>query len=72
MVDLPASQLNALVAGGTGAGKSYVAGLIADQLIGLGYTLVVIDPEGDHAGLGRLRSVLVTGGTSCRPQRSPR
>lgn len=61
-VDLPASQLNVLVAGGTGEGKSYVAGLIAEQLIGLGYTLVVVDPEGDHAGLGRLRGVLVTGG----------
>lgn len=61
-VDLPASQLNVVVAGGTGEGKSYVAGLIAEQLIGLGYTLVVIDPEGDHAGLGHLRGVLVTGG----------
>jgi hydroxymethylpyrimidine pyrophosphatase-like HAD family hydrolase len=64
VVDLPASQLNVLVAGGTGEGKSYVAGLVAEQLIELGYTLVVVDPEGDHAGLGRLRGVLVTGGDS--------
>lgn len=63
-MDLPASQLNLLVAGGTGEGKSYVAGLVAEQLIELGYTLVVVDPEGDHAGLGRLRGVLVTGGDS--------
>jgi hypothetical protein len=63
-VDLPASQLNVLIAGGTGEGKSYVAGLVAEQLIGLGYTVVVVDPEGDHAGLGRLRGVLVTGGDS--------
>ena len=32
-------------------GKSYVAGLIAERLIGLGYCVVVIDPEGDHVGL---------------------
>lgn len=64
VVDLPASQLNVLIAGGTGEGKSYVAGLVAEQLIGQGYTLVVVDPEGDHAGLGRLRGVLVTGGDS--------
>jgi hydroxymethylpyrimidine pyrophosphatase-like HAD family hydrolase len=63
-VELPASQLNVLVTGGTGQGKSYVAGLVAEQLVGLGYTLVVVDPEGDHAGLGRLRGVLVTGGDS--------
>ena len=62
VVDLPASQLNVLITGGTGEGKSYVGGLVAEQLIGLGYTLVVLDPEGDHAGLGRLRGVLVTGG----------
>jgi hypothetical protein len=66
VVDLPASQINVLVTGGTGEGKSYVAGLVAEQLIGLGYTLVVVDPEGDHAGLGRLRGVLVTGGDSYR------
>jgi Helicase HerA, central domain len=64
VVDLPASQLNLLVAGGTGDGKSYVAGLVAEQLIELGYTLVIVDPEGDHAGLGSLRGVLVTGGDS--------
>lgn len=66
-VDLPASQLNVLVAGGTGDGKSYVAGLIAEQLIDLGYTLVVVDPEGDHAGLGRLRGVIVTGADTYLP-----
>ena len=61
-VGLPASQLNLAVWGGTGDGKSYMAGLICEQLIGLGYSLVVFDPEGDHVGLGELRGVLVTGG----------
>ena len=45
-VVLPASQINVVVAGGTGEGKSYLAGLIAEQLVGLGYSLFVFDPEG--------------------------
>ena len=61
-VTLPASQLNLAVCGGTGEGKSYLAGLICEQLVRLGYSLVVFDPEGDHVGLGELRDVLVTGG----------
>lgn len=58
-VELPASQINVVVAGGTGEGKSYLAGLIAEQLIGLGYSLFVFDPEGDHVGLAEQRGVLV-------------
>jgi len=58
-VTLPASQINVVVAGGTGQGKSYLAGLMAEQLVGLGYSLFVLDPEGDHVGLGQLRDVLV-------------
>ena len=61
-VSLPASQLNLAVLGGTGEGKSYLAGLICEQLVGLGYSLAVFDPEGDHVGLGDLQGVLVTGG----------
>ncbi|MGO9753993.1 MAG: HAD hydrolase family protein [Solirubrobacteraceae bacterium] len=61
-VTLPASQLNVAVCGGSGDGKSYVAGLICEQLVRLGYSLVVFDPEGDHLGLGELRGVLLTGG----------
>ncbi|MGO9956252.1 MAG: HAD hydrolase family protein [Solirubrobacteraceae bacterium] len=65
-VTLPASQLNLAVCGGTGEGKSYLAGLICEQLVRLGYSLVVFDPEGDHVGLGELRDVLVTGGIERR------
>ncbi len=61
-VTLPASQLNVAVCGGTGEGKSYLAGLICEQLVTLGYSVVVVDPEGDHLGLGELRGVFVTGG----------
>jgi len=61
-VPLPASQLNVAVCGGTGGGKSYLAGLILEQLVRLGYSLVIFDPEGDHRGLGKLHGVFVTGG----------
>lgn len=66
-VSIPASQLNVLIAGSPRRGKSFVAGLIAERLIGLGYSVLVIDPEGDHTGLGRLRGVLVMGGESRFP-----
>ncbi len=58
-VVLPASQVNVLVAGGTGEGKSYLAGLLAEQLVTLGYSVVVLDAEGDHGGLGGLPGVRV-------------
>jgi hydroxymethylpyrimidine pyrophosphatase-like HAD family hydrolase len=59
---IPASQVNVLVTGPPHHGKSYLAGLITEQLITLGYCVVILDPEGDHIGLGRLSSVLVTSG----------
>lgn len=59
---IPASQVNVLITGVPQRGKSYMAGLIAEQLVRLGYSIVVIDPEGDHVGLGGLYRVLVTGG----------
>jgi hydroxymethylpyrimidine pyrophosphatase-like HAD family hydrolase len=63
---LPASQLNIAVYGGSGNGKSYLAGLILEQLVQLGYSLIVFDPEGDHRGLGKLHGVFVTGGQEDR------
>jgi len=65
-VTLPASQLNVAICGGTGEGKSYLAGLVLEQLVRLGYCVVVFDPEGDHRGLGDLHGVYVTGGQEAR------
>lgn len=65
---IPASRVNVLVTGTPQRGKSYVAGLIAEQLIRLGYSVVVMDPEGDHAGLGGLPGVLVIGGQLPSPE----
>lgn len=66
-VELPASQINLLIAGGSGAGKSYAAGLVAERLIERDYSVCVFDPEGDHAPLGRLRGVASVGGRAALP-----
>ena len=65
---VPASGINVLVSGETGAGKSYLAGLFAERLITLGYSLCIFDPEGDYGSLGRLSPVLVTGGPAGLPE----
>lgn len=67
-VDIPASQLNILIAGGSRSGKSYVTGLIAEQLVALGYSVLVIDPHGDHRGLAELRGVVMLGGEDRLPE----
>jgi hypothetical protein len=61
-VTIPASRVNVLIAGGTGGGKSWVAGLLCEQLVRQRYAVVVIDPEGDHAGLAELPDVTLIGG----------
>jgi len=50
-VRLPGSQSSVLVSGDTGSGKSYLAGLLAERWVDAGYSVLVIDPEGDHLGL---------------------
>lgn len=52
-----ASQVNLLVTGRSKSGKSFVAGAIAERLIELGYSVCLIDPEGDYASLGKLHGV---------------
>jgi hydroxymethylpyrimidine pyrophosphatase-like HAD family hydrolase len=65
---IPASQVNVLIAGGTGMGKSYLAGLLAEEVTELGYSAVVVDIEGDHLGLDDLRGVLSVGGAEPLPR----
>ncbi len=48
---VPGSQASVLIAGDTGSGKSYLAGLLAERWIDAGYAVLVLDPEGDHIGL---------------------
>jgi hydroxymethylpyrimidine pyrophosphatase-like HAD family hydrolase len=57
-----------LVAGDAGSGKSWVAGLLAEQLILQGYSVCVIDPEGDYRQLQALPGVVALGGADPLPR----
>ena len=59
---------NVLIAGDPRSGKSWVAGLICEQLILQGYSLCVIDAEGDYRALESLPGVVVFGGDTPPPE----
>ncbi len=64
---LGARGRNVLIAGDTKSGKSWVAGLLCEQLILHGYCVCVIDPEGDYRSLEALPGVTVLGGDDPPP-----
>lgn len=66
-VRVSAFGIDLLIVGGSGSGKSFAAGLVAEQLIGFGYVLCVIDPEGDHVALGSLPRTVALGGGPTPP-----
>ena len=55
---------NILIAGGSGYGKSWLAARLADELIGAGYQLLVLDPSGDLRALRRHATCLCLGSSS--------
>jgi hydroxymethylpyrimidine pyrophosphatase-like HAD family hydrolase len=57
-----------LIAGEPGTGKSWLAGLMCEQLILQGYCLCIIDPEGDYASLETLPGVILLGGDDPPPR----
>jgi hypothetical protein len=59
---------NVLVAGDPKSGKSWVAGLLCEQLILYGYSLCILDPEGDYTSLESLPGVVVYGGADPLPR----
>lgn len=59
---------NELIAGDPRSGKSWVAGLICEQLILKGYCLCILDPEGDYVSLEALPGVSVFGGADPLPR----
>ncbi len=67
---LAAKGRNVLIAGDTKSGKSWIAGLLCEQLILHGYCVCVIDPEGDYRSLETLPGVTILGGED--PPPSPR
>ena len=58
---------NVLIVGETKSGKSWLAGLLCERLILHGYSLCVIDPEGDYRTLDALPGVRVLGGEDDPP-----
>jgi hydroxymethylpyrimidine pyrophosphatase-like HAD family hydrolase len=59
---------NVLIAGDTQSGKSWLAGLLMEQMIFQGYTVYVFDPEGDYISLGALPNTVVLGGNRMLPE----
>ena len=58
---------NVLIAGDTKSGKSWLAGLLCEQLILHGYCVCVIDAEGDYRTLEALPGVSLLGGDDPPP-----
>jgi hydroxymethylpyrimidine pyrophosphatase-like HAD family hydrolase len=58
---------NVLIAGDARSGKSWIAGLLCEQLILLGYCVCVLDPEGDYRSLEALPGVTMLGGEDPPP-----
>lgn len=67
-VELGVRGRTLLVAGDPRSGKSWAVGLVCEQLLVLGYSLCVIDPEGDYATLESLPGVVVFGGAYSLPE----
>lgn len=59
---------NVLIAGDPKSGKSWVAGLLCEQLILYGYSVCVLDPEGDYTSLEALPGVVIFGGADPLPR----
>jgi hypothetical protein len=59
---------NFLIGGDPRSGKSWVAGLLAEQLIQARYSVCVLDPEGDYRSLEALPGVLILGGENPPPK----
>ena len=58
---------NILVTGDAKSGKSWIAGLLCEQLILYGYSVCVLDPEGDYRSLETLPGVTILGGEDPPP-----
>ena len=56
-VTIPERGVNVLIQGDPVSGKSWLAGLLAERLVGRRYGACVIDPEGDYASLTSLPGV---------------
>ncbi len=53
---------NVGIFGSSGSGKSWLSGLLAEELLKQGYQICIIDPEGDYRALGTGPHSLLLGG----------
>lgn len=53
---------NVGIFGASTSGKSWLAGLLAEEMLKQGYQMCIIDPEGDYRGLGASPHTLLFGG----------
>jgi hypothetical protein len=67
-VSLAVRGRTVLIAGEPGTGKSWLAGLLCEQLILQGYGMCIIDPEGDYRSLEALPGVVTLGGDDPPPR----
>lgn len=65
-VTVPGARARIMVSGESGAGKSYMAGLLVERWIVDGYKVLVLDPEGEHSALGVYHQAIVID-SSARP-----
>jgi hypothetical protein len=54
-------ESNIGIVGASRTGKSWLAGLLAEELLAQGYQVCIVDPEGDYRGLGASPRTLVLG-----------
>lgn len=59
---------NVLISGDPRSGKSWLTGLLCEQLILQRYSVCVVDPEGDYRPLEMLPGVVMFGGSSPPPR----
>jgi hydroxymethylpyrimidine pyrophosphatase-like HAD family hydrolase len=60
-VTLPATGANVVISGDPRSGKSWIAGLLSEQLVEQGYRVCIIDPEGDYAQMGQRSKIMTFG-----------
>ena len=53
--------------GSSGSGKSWLGGLLAEELLRLEYQIFIIDPEGDYRGMKAFPNTLLLGGQQKQP-----
>ena len=58
---------NLAIAGSSGSGKSWLAGLIVEKLLQREYQLCIIDPEGDYGGIRAFPHTILLGGSETIP-----